>query len=99
MFAPAAYESDINDDLDNYAWLELTNCGTNAIQLENIQITEGITFTFPDHVLSPKKSLVVTKNKSIFETRYKDSSIIALGNYSGNLARKGEKQFLARTIV
>ncbi|MBQ7589799.1 MAG: CotH kinase family protein [Verrucomicrobia bacterium] len=90
MYAPAMYENDINADLDNYAWLELTNCGTNAIQLKNIQIADGITFTFPDHVLLPKESLVVTKNKSVFETRYKDSDIVALGNYSGNLARKGE---------
>ena len=90
MFAPQAHENDISDDLDNYAWLELTNCGTNTIQLENIQIADGITFTFPDHVLLPKKSLVVTKNKSVFETRYKDTDIVTLGNYSGNLARKGE---------
>lgn len=90
MFSPCAYESDISNDLDDYGWLELTNCGTNTIHLENVQITNGITFTFPDCTLSPKKSLVVTKNKSVFETRYKDTDIVTLGNYSGNLARKGE---------
>lgn len=90
MFAPATLDGDITSDLDNYAWLEVANAGEQSVNIEGLSIRDGITFTFPAYTLAAGERITVAKNLYYFRQRYPEYAGILTGEYSGNLARKGE---------
>ncbi|MHC4499602.1 MAG: lamin tail domain-containing protein, partial [Planctomycetota bacterium] len=88
----------LNDPNEEY--IELTNIGSGALNLNLVQFTEGIRFTFPDVQLLPGSHTVVVKNRNAFEAQYGTSVNIA-GEYEASgtsLANNGERIKLADAI-
>jgi len=81
----------------DFEYLELLNIDAmNAISLEGLEFTDGITFAGFDsslpvnaRVLLPGQRVVLVKNQAAFESRHV-STVIA-GSYSGSLRNEGEQ--------
>jgi hypothetical protein len=78
-------------DGDDYEFLELTNVGNHEVELANIFIDEGVSFTFPpgSPPLAPGEALVLVSNPAVFAERHPGVRIG--GAYDGHLSNKGEK--------
>lgn len=74
----------------NEEFIELTNIGTETINLNLVKFTKGIDFTFPDIELSPGGYLLVVQDRETFEDRYGTDINIA-GQYMASLANGGER--------
>jgi hypothetical protein len=74
----------------NEEFIELTNIGTEKINLNLVKFTNGIDFTFPSVELDPGEYVVVVQDKAAFEDRYGTAINIA-GQYTGRLANGGER--------
>lgn len=55
---------------DSYEFVEIYNNGDEAIDITGYSFSSGITFTFPNYVLSPGKFILVAKNASSFQTTF-----------------------------
>jgi len=90
MYAPISG----NDD-DQY--VELYNKGTNNLDISGWKFVDGIQFTFPPNtVIASNGYLVVAKNLTNLLARYPNlNSTNTVGNFSGSLARGGERLALA----
>jgi hypothetical protein len=90
-----------NPDDPNTEFIELTNVGTEPINLSLVRFTDGIDFTFPGSELNPGGYCLVVKDVVAFKTRYGPDLPVA-GEYTGSLANDGEKielvDALGRTI-
>lgn len=75
---------------DNYAWLNLVNTGTEALDLSGIYIEDAVRWSAPELILAPGENLVLTKNSVAFESRYGVLENAQVYEYSANLAAKGE---------
>ncbi len=74
----------------DFEYVELTNLGGIALQLQNVKFVEGITFTFTaPTTLNAGESIVVVKNLTKFRSRYGNTPVVA-GTYTGNLDNSGE---------
>ncbi len=74
----------------DFEYVELTNIGGTALQLQNVKFVQGITFTFTaPTTLNAGESIVVVKNLTKFRSRYGNAPVIA-GTYTGNLDNSGE---------
>src|SRR5207302_10848183 len=67
---------------DDFEFIELQNTGNNPLQLGGLHFDQGITFTFPQMVLTPGSRTLVVKNRAAFESRYGTGLPIA-GEYIG----------------
>ncbi len=74
----------------NTEFVELTNAGTETINLALVQFTEGIHFTFPAMDLAPGQFCLVVSDVNAFEAVYGKGLPVA-GVYSGNLNNGGEQ--------
>ncbi len=79
-----------NPNDPNTEFIELTNIGASTLNLNLVQFTEGIHFTFPDTELEPGECIVVVRDQSAFEAKY-GTSVNMAGSYIGNLANNGER--------
>ena len=80
-----------NLDNDDFEFVELKNVGSDAIQLVNIQFTDGIEFTFSDQVLEAGQTGVLVKNHEAFSIRY-GKEVNVLGQFTrGSLNNAGER--------
>ncbi len=86
----------------NEEFVELKNIGTSTLNLNLVQFTEGIHFTFPDMELEPNECVVVVEDQAAFEARY-GTSVNTAGQYTGKLANNGERiklqDAIGRTIL
>ncbi len=57
-------------DKDDFEYIELTNTGTEPINLAGVRFTRGIDCTFATSTLQPGAYVVVVKNINAFQTRY-----------------------------
>ncbi len=91
MYAPTS-PADSGSPLknDDFAWLELRNTGTTAINLDGVSFTSGIAHTFAPYDLLPGTRLVVAKNPAALHQRHPTNTMAVVAWSSGNLARKGE---------
>ena len=88
------YDPISGNDADQY--IELYNQGTNPVNLAGWQFTSGITFTFPNVMISAKSYLVVAQNRTNLFAKYTNlNSANTVGNYSGKLSHNGELVTLA----
>jgi hypothetical protein len=79
-----------NPDDPNTEYVELTNIGTETINLNLVEFTDGIEFTFPGIGLAPGGYLLVVKDVNAFEGKYgHDFNIV--GQYAGSLNNAGER--------
>ncbi|MFZ2147039.1 MAG: CotH kinase family protein, partial [Sedimentisphaerales bacterium] len=79
---------DANDPNEEY--IELTNIGTETVNLNLAKFTNGIDFTFPSLELTPNEYVVVVQDRNAFEARYGQGVNIA-GQYAGRLNNGGER--------
>jgi len=86
-----------NPNDPNTEYIELTNIGTEPINLNLVRFTNGIDFTFPNTDLSPGGYCIVVKDIAAFQAKYGSTPPIA-GQYSGSLANDGERIELADAI-
>jgi len=86
----------------NEEFIEMTNIGTETINLNLVSFTNGIDFTFPSMELAAGENTVVVQDRIFFETRYGRNINIA-GQYSGKLNNAGERielqDAIGRTIL
>jgi len=94
MYAPISGDS--NDE-----YVELHNRGTNTVALGGWAFTDGIDFAVPSGAtLPPGGFLVIAKNAAWLTAKYTNlTTLNTLGNFSGGLARTGERLTLARPEV
>ncbi|OHB74774.1 MAG: hypothetical protein A2Z25_16295, partial [Planctomycetes bacterium RBG_16_55_9] len=85
------------DARDTEEFIELTNIGTNTINLNLVRFTNGIDFTFPNLDLAPGQYAVVVQNRSAFEAQY-GANVNVAGQYSGRLDNAGERIILEDTV-
>jgi hypothetical protein len=80
-------------DNDDYEFIELYNSGPVAIDLSDVQFTDGLNFSFATSSvtsLEPDEYVVVVRNQSAFESRYGNAINIA-GEFSLDaLSNSGE---------
>jgi hypothetical protein len=74
----------------NGEYVELTNIGAQPINLNRVQFTRGIRFTFPDVELAPGAFCLVVNDRETFEALYGPGLPIA-GEYTGRLSNSGER--------
>ncbi len=77
-------------DDPNTEYIELTNIGTETINLNLVQFSNGIDFTFGGIELAPGGFCLVVKDMLAFEAKYGPGRPIA-GEYAGSLANGGER--------
>ena len=82
----------------NSEFIELTNIGTQTINLSLVSFTNGIDFTFSALDLTPNGYIVVVRDFDAFATRYPDFSGVIAGQYTGALDNGGEKVRLADAL-
>ena len=83
---------------DDAEFLELKNVSAKNLILDDLQFTDGISFTFPvNTVLPPGEYVVVVGNETVFAGRYLDSSspwistpVTVAGEFTGSLDNGGE---------
>jgi hypothetical protein len=73
----------------NTEFVELTNVGAETINLNLVEFTDGVEFTFPSFELAPAGYVLVVQDSAAFETRYGPGLPIA-GVYAGSLDNAGE---------
>jgi hypothetical protein len=84
-YNPANQGAILGDDLE---FIELSNITDNPINLSGFNFFSGIVYTFPAGVkIAPKSSLVLAKNKPVFDFYY---GISAFAQYTGGLKNTGE---------
>ncbi|UCD51400.1 MAG: lamin tail domain-containing protein, partial [Phycisphaerales bacterium] len=74
----------------NAEFIELTNIGNEAVNLNLAALTNGVDFVFGDVELAPDDYLLVVRDLVAFEARYGQGYNIA-GQYRGSLANGGER--------
>jgi hypothetical protein len=87
MYHPS--EADGSNDRDT-EYIELTNIGSKAIDLNLVRFTNGVGFTFPSYELIPGGYCLVVADRAVFEAVYGPGLPIA-GQYEGQLANGGER--------
>ena len=74
----------------NREFIELTNIGTDTINLALVEFTKGIHFQFPGMDLAPGRYVLVVADVNAFESAYGEGLPIA-GRYTGSLSNAGER--------
>jgi len=74
----------------NAEFIELTNIGVEAIDLNLVSFTNGIDLTFPSVTLSPAGYVLVVRDLAVFEAKHGEGLPIA-GQYTGSLSNAGER--------
>jgi len=82
----------------NREFIELTNIGSESINLNLVRFTNGIDFTFGDIELGPREYVLVVRDEAAFEEHYQGASGIIAGEYSGRLDNGGERVELADAV-
>ena len=78
------------DNNDDFEFIELFNPNiASSINLNGVQLANGVEFDFGDFDLLPGERVVVVEDIDAFMTRYGDSSTV-LGQWSGGLSNSGE---------
>jgi len=83
-----------NPDDPNTEYIELTNIGTEAINLNLVRFSNGVDFTFPSTKLAPGGYCLVVQDAAAFQAKYgrvSNPPLPVAGQYSGALANNGEK--------
>ncbi|MEJ2703879.1 MAG: lamin tail domain-containing protein [Sedimentisphaerales bacterium] len=78
------------DALATEEFIELTNVGTESINLNLVRFTNGIDFTFPNVELAPGEYVVAVQDRDAFQARY-GLDVYVTGQYSGRLDNAGER--------
>ena len=81
-------------DSDEFEFVEILNSHpTGTINLNGMQLANGVTYSFGNIDLQPGERVVVVENTAAFNFRY-GNSITPLGQYTGGLSNSGETLLL-----
>jgi len=80
-------------DDPNAEYIELTNIGSEAINLNLVRFANGVDFTFPSVELAPGAYVLVVRDTEAFQQRYGNDVAVA-GEYAGSLNNAGERLVL-----
>jgi len=78
-------------------FIELKNIGAERLNLNLVNFTDGIDFTFPSVELAAGEHIVVVRDRITFEARY-GTDVNVAGQYSGRLNNAGERISLQDAI-
>ena len=79
---------------DKFEYIELTNTGSQTLDLAGVTISAGVDFTFPQGtMLGAGQQILVVSDRAALESRYGTGLRIA-GQYTGDLADTGDSIFL-----
>jgi hypothetical protein len=80
---------------DDFEFIELTNTSSGAdavsLNLANVSLTDGISYTLPAISLAAGESIIVAANANAFRARYGDSARVLGPFASGRLSNSGER--------
>jgi hypothetical protein len=79
-----------NSNDPNTEFIELVNIANQGINLNLVQFTRGIEFTFPSLDLPAGGYCLVVKDMAAFQTRY-GTKLPVVGQYVGSLDNAGER--------
>jgi len=89
-------------DKDDFEFVELRNTSSEPVNLNGVEFTAGIDFTFGDNSqfveLAPGEHLVVVSNPLAFAARYGSEGFFVAGAYDGNLRNEGERITLLDSV-
>lgn len=90
--APSAAEVAAGFTEDDFEYIEIHNRGDETLELENIVFTDGIEFTFPEHLLVSGGRVIVASNTTAHAFRYGSGAATTVfgGFTSGKLSDGGE---------
>jgi hypothetical protein len=71
-------------------FIELQNISSSPLDVTNVRIRGGISYTFPSLILDPGEVIVLVNDITAFEALYGDQ-INVVGEYSSNLSNGGEE--------
>lgn len=77
-------------DDPNSEFIELTNVGTESINLNLVRFTDGIEYTFDSFELSDGGYCLLVRDRVAFEARY-GVDLPVVGQYEGSLNNAGER--------
>ncbi|MBN2136904.1 MAG: lamin tail domain-containing protein [Sedimentisphaerales bacterium] len=75
----------------NREFIELTNIGSDPINLNMVRFTKGISFTFGNFVLAPGQIIVLVRDEAAFLERYQGFWGTIGGEFDGKLDNGGER--------
>ena len=95
MYNPPAPTNDEqaagHTDNDAFEFVELTNRGSETIDLDGYRVDGGIRFTFGAFTLGPGESVLIVTDEDAFARRYGTAdNLVVAGRYSGHLSNGGE---------
>jgi hypothetical protein len=79
-----------NPNDPNTEFIELTNIGSQSINLHLVRFTDGVDYTFPGFDLPADGYCLVVKNIAAFQAKY-GSKLPVVGQYAGSLDNGGER--------
>ena len=81
------------NELPNAEYIELQNTGTNALNLNLVEFTKGVDFTFPSLVVQPGGYVLVVRDAAAFTNTYPSFAGAIAGSWETNdvLRNSGEK--------
>ncbi len=83
---------------DEYEFVELTNTGSEALDLSGLSFVSGISYSFSDGAsLAPGARFLIVRNLAAFQSRY--PGVTVNGVYSGSLANNGESLSLSHSLL
>jgi CotH kinase protein/Lamin Tail Domain/Chitobiase/beta-hexosaminidase C-terminal domain len=88
MYHPVAPAGSLFDK-EEFEFIEVQNIGSSPVNLQGMQLADGVTFTFPSYNLAAGAFTVVVEDAIAFQSKYGTSIPIA-GQYSGKLSNSGE---------
>ena len=77
----------------NAEYIELTNVGSETINLNLVRFSEGVDLTFSSVALAPGEYALVVRDITAFENRY-GADLNVVGQYEGSLNNGGERVVL-----
>jgi hypothetical protein len=81
----------------NCEFIELTNIGSQNINLNLVQFTQGIDYAFPSFDLLAGGYCLVVQDFAAFQAKY-GSKLPVVGQYAGNLSNGGERVELVDAV-
>jgi hypothetical protein len=90
MYHPTSEISGPESQMPEAEYIELTNIGSETIDLNLVRFTRGIDYTFPSFDLAPGGYCLLVKDIPAFEARY-GSTLPVVGQYTGSLSNGGER--------
>ena len=79
---------------DQFEFIELTNVGSNLLDVSGARLSIGVDFTFPDGTtIDPNEYVLVVRDREAFESRYGNGFEI-VGEFQGSLNDTGDGVFI-----